>query len=83
MDFATFTIEKQKIVTYLKSKEIEGLSWTAIWSGAFFHWVRALLCIIFRQAYLESKLSITKCPKKTSVTGARTGQWYSGRGGHE
>ncbi|KAK9311595.1 isoflavone reductase [Lipomyces starkeyi] len=42
VDFATFAIEKQKIVTYLKSKQTEGLSWTAICTGAFFHWVLEL-----------------------------------------
>jgi len=30
---------KQEVVAYLKTKEQEGLSWTAICVGAFFDWV--------------------------------------------
>ncbi|KAK9321577.1 isoflavone reductase [Lipomyces orientalis] len=41
-EFAPFAIEKQKMVKYLKTKETEGLSWTAICCGAFFHWVLEL-----------------------------------------
>jgi uncharacterized protein YbjT (DUF2867 family) len=40
-EFAPFAIDKQNIVEQLKSKEGDGLSWTAICTGAFFSWVRA------------------------------------------
>ena len=36
-------IMKQEVVQYLKTKEGEGLSWTAICVGAWFDWVRYML----------------------------------------
>lgn len=43
VSFAPFPKEKRRIVEYLQSKETEGLTWTAICTGAFVNWVRALI----------------------------------------
>jgi uncharacterized protein YbjT (DUF2867 family) len=43
-DFLPPAIMKQEVVEYLKTKEADGLSWTAICVGAWFDWVCQLLC---------------------------------------
>ncbi|KAJ5883930.1 uncharacterized protein N7473_010816 [Penicillium subrubescens] len=39
VSFAPFPKEKRRIVEYLQSKEAEGLTWTAICTGAFVNWL--------------------------------------------
>lgn len=39
LEFLSFAKDKVDIVNHLKSKESEGLSWTAICTGIFFDWV--------------------------------------------
>jgi hypothetical protein len=38
-DSAAFLKGKQDVMDYVKSKEVEGLSWTAIFVGSWIDWV--------------------------------------------
>lgn len=39
-EMASFFAAKQEVVAYLREKEAEGLSWTALYTGPWIDWVR-------------------------------------------
>ena len=50
-------IMKQQVVDYLKTKEKDGLSWTAICVGAWFDWVRRFSFSSYRECPLQVMLT--------------------------